>query len=80
MMETERLVHRKFTFEDLDKLIELRSSDEVIKFFVCFSICYQNKIVVKSILTARTSLTRFSFLYFSLSRKYFINIVACDSL
>ena len=32
MIETERLLHRKFTFEDLGKLIELRSGDEVIKF------------------------------------------------
>jgi [ribosomal protein S5]-alanine N-acetyltransferase len=32
MMETERLLIRKFTFDDLDKLIELRSDDEVIKY------------------------------------------------
>ena len=32
MLETERLFHRKFTLEDLDKLIELRSDDEVIKY------------------------------------------------
>jgi ribosomal-protein-alanine N-acetyltransferase len=31
-METERLLHRKFTLEDLDKLVELRSDDEVIKY------------------------------------------------
>jgi ribosomal-protein-alanine N-acetyltransferase len=32
MLETERLLLRKFTPEDLDKLIELRSDDEVIKY------------------------------------------------
>ena len=32
MMETERLFHRKFTLEDLDKLIELRSDNDVIKY------------------------------------------------
>ncbi len=32
MIETERLLHRKFTLEDLSKLIELRSDDEVIKY------------------------------------------------
>lgn len=32
MLETERLLMRKFTLEDLDKLIELRSDDEVIKY------------------------------------------------
>jgi ribosomal-protein-alanine N-acetyltransferase len=32
MLETERLFHRKFTLGDLDKLIELRSDDEVIKY------------------------------------------------
>ncbi len=31
-METERLLHRKFTLEDFDKLVELRSDDEVIKY------------------------------------------------
>lgn len=31
-METDRLLHRKFTLEDLDKLVELRSDDEVIKY------------------------------------------------
>lgn len=29
MIETERLLMRKFTFDDLEKLIELRSNDEV---------------------------------------------------
>jgi RimJ/RimL family protein N-acetyltransferase len=32
MLETERLLLRKFTHEDLEKLIELRSEDEVIKY------------------------------------------------
>jgi len=32
MIETERLLHRQFTFDDLAKLIELRSEDEVIKY------------------------------------------------
>ncbi len=32
MLETERLLLRKFTPEDLDKLIERRSDDEVIKY------------------------------------------------
>lgn len=32
MIETERLLHRKFTPEDLDRLIELRSDEEVIKY------------------------------------------------
>jgi RimJ/RimL family protein N-acetyltransferase len=32
MLETERLIIRKFTPEDLDELIELRSDDEVIKY------------------------------------------------
>ncbi len=32
MLETERLLLRKFTFEDLDELVELRSDDEVIKY------------------------------------------------
>lgn len=32
MLETERLLLRKFTPEDLDKLIETRSDDEVIKY------------------------------------------------
>jgi ribosomal-protein-alanine N-acetyltransferase len=32
MLETERLLLRKFTFADLDKLIELRSDEEVIKY------------------------------------------------
>ncbi len=32
MLETERLILRKFTPEDLDKLIETRSDDEVIKY------------------------------------------------
>jgi ribosomal-protein-alanine N-acetyltransferase len=32
MLETERLLLRKFTLEDLDELIELRSDDEVIKY------------------------------------------------
>ncbi|MCU1290660.1 MAG: N-acetyltransferase [Acidobacteria bacterium] len=31
MMETERLAHRKFTLEDLPKLIELRSDEAVIR-------------------------------------------------
>lgn len=32
MLETERLFIRKFTFDDLDTLIELRSDSEVIKY------------------------------------------------
>lgn len=32
MLETERLLIRKFTFDDLEKLIELRSDFEVIKY------------------------------------------------
>ena len=32
MIETKRLLHRKFTLDDLAKLIELRSDDEVIKY------------------------------------------------
>jgi ribosomal-protein-alanine N-acetyltransferase len=32
MFETERLLIRKFTFDDLPKLIELRSDDEVIRY------------------------------------------------
>src|SRR5215203_315598 len=32
MLETERLLIRKFTFDDLPRLIELRSDDEVIKY------------------------------------------------
>jgi RimJ/RimL family protein N-acetyltransferase len=32
MLETERLIIRKFTFDDLNKLIELRSDEEVIKY------------------------------------------------
>ena len=32
MLETERLIHRKFTMDDLDKLIELRSDSEVNKY------------------------------------------------
>ena len=32
MLETERLLMRKFTPDDLDKLIELRSDAEVIKY------------------------------------------------
>lgn len=32
MLETERLILRKFAAEDLEKLIELRSDDEVIKY------------------------------------------------
>jgi RimJ/RimL family protein N-acetyltransferase len=32
MLETERLLVRKFTPEDLDALVELRSDDEVIKY------------------------------------------------
>lgn len=32
MMETERLIIRQFTPQDLDKLIELRSDDDVIKY------------------------------------------------
>ena len=32
MLETERLLLRKFTPEDLDALVELRSDDEVIKY------------------------------------------------
>jgi ribosomal-protein-alanine N-acetyltransferase len=32
MFETERLIVRQFTREDLNKLIELRSDDEVIKY------------------------------------------------
>jgi ribosomal-protein-alanine N-acetyltransferase len=32
MFETERLIIRQFTFDDLDKLIELRSDEEVIKY------------------------------------------------
>jgi len=32
MLETERLLLRKFTMTDLDKLIELRSEEEVIKY------------------------------------------------
>jgi ribosomal-protein-alanine N-acetyltransferase len=32
MLETERLIIRKFTLDDLNKLIELRSDDEVIKY------------------------------------------------
>jgi ribosomal-protein-alanine N-acetyltransferase len=32
MLETERLIIRKFTFDDLDCLIELRSDEEVIKY------------------------------------------------
>jgi len=32
MLETERLIIRRFTFDDLPKLIELRSDEEVIKY------------------------------------------------
>ena len=32
MLETERLLIRKFTPDDLDELIRLRSDDEVIKY------------------------------------------------
>ena len=32
MLETERLLIRQFTDDDLDKLLELRSDDEVIKY------------------------------------------------
>ena len=32
MLETERLIIRRFTFEDLPKLIELRSDEEVIRY------------------------------------------------
>jgi ribosomal-protein-alanine N-acetyltransferase len=32
MLETNRLLHRKFTLDDLDKLIELRSDPEVNKY------------------------------------------------
>jgi len=32
MLETERLTLRKFTLEDLDELVELRSDDDVIKY------------------------------------------------
>ena len=32
MIETERLLMRPFTPDDLEKLIELRSDDEVIKY------------------------------------------------
>ncbi len=32
MLETERLLHRKFTTDDLDKLIEIRSDEEVKKY------------------------------------------------
>ena len=32
MLETERLLIRKFTFDDLDALIELRSDEEVIRY------------------------------------------------
>jgi RimJ/RimL family protein N-acetyltransferase len=32
MLETERLIHREFTHDDLEKLIELRSEDEVIEY------------------------------------------------
>jgi RimJ/RimL family protein N-acetyltransferase len=32
MIETERLLHRKFTLDDLDKLIEMRTDDDVIKY------------------------------------------------
>lgn len=32
MLETERLIIRRFTPKDLDKLIELRSDDDVIKY------------------------------------------------
>jgi ribosomal-protein-alanine N-acetyltransferase len=32
MLETERLLIRRFTLEDLDKLVELRSDEEVIKY------------------------------------------------
>jgi RimJ/RimL family protein N-acetyltransferase len=32
MFETERLIIRKFTFDDLPKLIELRSDEEVIRY------------------------------------------------
>jgi RimJ/RimL family protein N-acetyltransferase len=32
MLETERLIHREFTHADLEKLIELRSEDDVIKY------------------------------------------------
>ncbi|HVE57461.1 MAG TPA: GNAT family N-acetyltransferase [Pyrinomonadaceae bacterium] len=32
MLETERLIIRQFTFDDLDCLIELRSDEEVIKY------------------------------------------------
>lgn len=32
MLETQRLLHRKFTLDDLDKLIELRSDSEVNKY------------------------------------------------
>jgi RimJ/RimL family protein N-acetyltransferase len=32
MLETERLLIRKFTFDDLPKLIELRSDEEVIRY------------------------------------------------
>ena len=31
-METERLLHRKFTIDDLDKLIEMRLSEGVMKY------------------------------------------------
>lgn len=32
MIETERLIHRKFTFDDLPRLIETRSDPEVYKY------------------------------------------------
>jgi RimJ/RimL family protein N-acetyltransferase len=32
MLETDRLIHRELTHEDLEKLIELRSEDDVIKY------------------------------------------------
>ena len=32
MLETERLLMREFTLDDLEKLIEIRSEDEVIKY------------------------------------------------
>jgi RimJ/RimL family protein N-acetyltransferase len=32
MLETKRLIHRELTHDDLEKLIELRSEDDVIKY------------------------------------------------
>jgi RimJ/RimL family protein N-acetyltransferase len=32
MLETDRLIHREFTLDDLEKLIEMRSDDDVIKY------------------------------------------------